>query len=140
MGSFGVAELIDHTLLLSEPQILAVTNAGTVLQNEVGLVLVLQLPLFKTIKKGLILEPNRLRPPGAYTQFDTNKMAGKFTRFSEKRDVVVCFLFNNLNILCTYEILLKISDITTYDDAVDGIEPDESSGLHIPLPEVQEGI
>lgn len=31
---------------------------------------------------------------------------------------------------------MQSNDVTTYDDAVDAIEPDESSGLHIPIHEV----
>ena len=33
-------------------------------------------------------------------------------------------------------ILLQSGDVSSYDDAVDAIEPDESSGLHIPIAEV----
>ena len=33
-------------------------------------------------------------------------------------------------------VLVQSNDTTTYDDAVDAIEPDESSGLHIPIQKV----
>ena len=36
-----------------------------------------------------------------------------------------------------YLSLFQGSDVTTYDDVVEGIEPEESSGLHIPIAEVK---
>ena len=60
---------------------------------------------------------------------------GKFTRFSEKRDHQVG-QSTTCRVPSVDLVLVQSNDTTTYDDAVDAIEPDESSGLHIPIQKV----